>query len=169
MTLATLILLATLSAQPPEAPPSSEATAPETVTAPPLVSTPDACAASSEADYSAGFDALVSGNDAKALELFERVLAACPQHPYATELARLSRTRLAPGGGWPLPPRARWGESLAPTPRVPLSSWCRRCTGSHKASSCAPSEIAAARVTPRCHCWAPERAPPARCCSPGAV
>ncbi|QDF02355.1 hypothetical protein BHS04_03905 [Myxococcus xanthus] len=98
MTLATLILLATLSAQPPETPPSSEATAPETVTAPPLVSTPDACAASSEADYSAGFDALVSGNDAKALALFERVLAACPQHPYAIELARLSRTRLAPGG-----------------------------------------------------------------------
>ncbi|NOJ79967.1 hypothetical protein HNV28_16735 [Myxococcus xanthus] len=94
MTLATLLLLSTLAAQSPDAPHTSE----ETVTAPPLVSTPDACAASSEADYSAGFDALVSGNDAKALELFERVLAACPQHPHATELARLSRTRLAPGG-----------------------------------------------------------------------
>ena len=98
MTLATLILLATVSAQSLEAPPASEARAPETVTAPPLMSTPDACAPGSEADYSAGFDALVSGNDAKALKLFERVLAACPQHPYATELARLSRTRLAPGG-----------------------------------------------------------------------
>ncbi|ATB45204.1 hypothetical protein MYMAC_000788 [Corallococcus macrosporus DSM 14697] len=98
MTPATLLLLATLAAQSPEAPPPSEATTPETVTAPPLVSTPEACAPGSEADYSAGFDALVSGDDAKALALFERVLVACPQHPYATEMARLSRTRLTPGG-----------------------------------------------------------------------
>ncbi|WIG94803.1 hypothetical protein [Myxococcus sp. SDU36] len=98
MTLATLLLLATLAAQSPEAPPSPEATAPEAVTSPPLMSTPEACAPGSEADYSAGFDALVSGDDAKALALFERVLAACPQHPHATELARLSRTRLVPGG-----------------------------------------------------------------------
>ncbi|WP_426756848.1 hypothetical protein [Myxococcus sp. Y35] len=62
------------------------------------MSTPDACAPSAEADYSAGFDALVGGDDSKALELFERALAACPQHPYATELARLSRARLQPGG-----------------------------------------------------------------------
>ncbi|WP_255208099.1 hypothetical protein [Myxococcus sp. AM009] len=98
MTLATLLLLATLAAQSPEALPSPEATAPETVTSPPLVSTPEACTPGSEADYSAGFDALVRGDDAKALALFERVLAACPRHPHATELARLSRTRLAPGG-----------------------------------------------------------------------
>lgn len=98
MMLATLLLLATVSAQSVETLSASEASAPETATAPPLVSTPDACAPGSEADYSAGFDALVSGDDAKALKLFERVLADCPQHPYATELARLSRTRLVPGG-----------------------------------------------------------------------
>ncbi|RKH41570.1 hypothetical protein [Corallococcus llansteffanensis] len=64
--------------------------------APPLVASPDACAA--ESDYLAGFDALVQGEDARAVESLERVLQACPQHPFAPELARLARARLNPGG-----------------------------------------------------------------------
>ncbi len=93
MTLATLLLLATVSAQSLEAPPPSE-----TVTAPPLMSSADACAPDVEAEYQAGFDALVSGNDTKAMRLFEQVLARCPQHPYAGEFARLTQARLQPGG-----------------------------------------------------------------------
>lgn len=81
-----LILLATAAAaQQPDAPLST----------PPLPSSSDTCI--SEADYTRGFDALVSGDDKAALEAFEQVLAACPSHPYAAELARLARTRIGPG------------------------------------------------------------------------
>lgn len=96
MTLATLLLVALSAAQ---ATPSADAPRDSaTVTAPPLVPTPEACPASAEADYAEGFDALVRGSDAQAMEALQRTLAACPQHPYATEFVRLTRARLAPGG-----------------------------------------------------------------------
>ncbi|NMO17692.1 hypothetical protein HPC49_22160 [Pyxidicoccus fallax] len=99
MTLATLLLVTLVTAQAPATPRTPEAPAESsTVSAPPLVGTPEACSASAESDYTAGFDALVEGRDREALESFERVLSACPQHPYATELLRLARTRLIPGG-----------------------------------------------------------------------
>nr|WP_216627243.1 hypothetical protein [Corallococcus exercitus] len=76
--------------------PGSPAPAPaDAVSAPPLVASDETCAA--ESDYAAGFDALVRGEDSRALELLERVLRVCPRHPYAPELARLARTRLEPG------------------------------------------------------------------------
>jgi hypothetical protein len=93
MTLVTLLLVTLTTAQ---AGPSRDGT---TVTTPPLVESPEACSASAEADYTEGFDALVHGRDAEALEAFQRALAACPQHPYASELVRLARARLHPGGG----------------------------------------------------------------------
>lgn len=92
MTLTTLLLVALSAAQAAPSPDTA------TVTAPPLVATPEACSASAESDYAEGFDALVRGQDAEALEAFQRVLATCPQHPYATELIRLARARLGPGG-----------------------------------------------------------------------
>ncbi|MBZ4418739.1 hypothetical protein [Myxococcus sp. RHSTA-1-4] len=99
MSLATLLLLTLAAAQAtPTEPPPKAPREPATVTAPPLVPTPEACPASAESDYTEGFHALVEGRDREALESFERVLAACPQHPYATELLRLARTRLIPGG-----------------------------------------------------------------------
>lgn len=101
MSLATVLLVSLAAAQAAPAPaePSSDAPRnPASVTAPPLVPTPEACPASAESDYAEGFDALVGGRDPEALESFQRVLAACPQHPYATELLRLARTRLIPGG-----------------------------------------------------------------------
>ncbi|KFE66668.1 hypothetical protein [Hyalangium minutum] len=82
-----LIVLATAAAAP-------QADAP--LSTPPLPSSSDTCA-TAEADYTRGFDALVAGDDHSALEAFEHVLAACPTHPYAGELARLTRTRLGPG------------------------------------------------------------------------
>jgi hypothetical protein len=85
-----VILLATAAA----AQPASQADAP--LTTPPLPSSSEACT-TSEADYIRGFDALVEGEERAALEAFEHVLAACPTHPYAGELARLARTRLGPG------------------------------------------------------------------------
>ncbi len=96
MTLVTLLLVTLTTAQagpPADAP--RDATA---VSTPPLVESPEACSTDAEADYTEGFDALVRGRDAEALEAFQRDLAACPQHPYATELVRLSRARLNPGG-----------------------------------------------------------------------
>ncbi len=99
MLLAPFVLAVLVAAQP--APSSQEGAAPPvdaspgTVSAPPLVASDEACAA--ESDYAAGFDALVLGRDAEALELLERVMRVCPQHPYAPELARLARTRLEPG------------------------------------------------------------------------
>jgi len=88
-----VILLATVAtAQPAPAPSAADAP----LTTPPLPSSSDACA-STESDYLRGFDALVEGDDKAALEAFERVLAACPTHPYAGEFARLARTRLGPG------------------------------------------------------------------------
>lgn len=96
MLLAPFVLAVLVAAQPgpsgaaPSAVPSSGP-----VSAPPLVASDEACAV--ESDYAAGFDALVRGQDAQALELLERVMAVCPQHPYAPELARLARTRLEPG------------------------------------------------------------------------
>ncbi|QSQ20538.1 hypothetical protein JY651_35645 [Pyxidicoccus parkwayensis] len=96
MTLTTLLLVALSAAQATPSPdvPGDAAT----VTAPPLVPTPEACSASAEADYTKGFDALVRGRDEQALEALQRVLAACPQHPYAAELVRLAQARLRPGG-----------------------------------------------------------------------
>ncbi|WP_163989632.1 hypothetical protein [Pyxidicoccus caerfyrddinensis] len=96
MTLTTLLLVALSAAQ--ATPPADAPRDAATVTAPPLVPTPEACPSTAEADYTAGFDALVGGRDEEALEAFQRALAACPQHPYATELVRLARARLAPGG-----------------------------------------------------------------------
>ncbi|QAT82277.1 hypothetical protein EJ065_0670 [Corallococcus coralloides] len=99
MVLAPFVLAVLVAAQP--GPSSREAAAPASVTssgavsAPPLVASEEACAA--ESDYAAGFDALVRGQDAQALELLERVMLVCPGHPYAPELARLARTRLEPG------------------------------------------------------------------------
>jgi hypothetical protein len=99
MTLVPLLLvtLATLQpAAPAQAPaPSDAARSADAVPAPPLLSGPEACPA--EADYLAGFDALVAGRDKAALAALERVMTACPQHPYAGELARLARARLNPG------------------------------------------------------------------------
>ncbi|MBN1204501.1 MAG: hypothetical protein JXB05_06220 [Myxococcaceae bacterium] len=87
-----LLLLSTAAgAQPAATPP---ATAP--LSSPPLPSGSDPCAAT-EADYNEAFDALVRGEDEQALAALERVLASCPTHPYATEFARLARSRLNPG------------------------------------------------------------------------
>ncbi|AFE03624.1 hypothetical protein COCOR_00658 [Corallococcus coralloides DSM 2259] len=89
MVLAPFVLAVLVAAQAPPV------TSSGTVSAPPLVASEEACAADS--DYAAGFDALVRGQDAQALELLERVMLVCPGHPYAPELARLARTRLEPG------------------------------------------------------------------------
>ncbi|MFP2911606.1 hypothetical protein ACLESD_42590 [Pyxidicoccus sp. 3LFB2] len=96
MTLATLLLLTLTAAQAQASTDAPRDTA--SVTSPPLVATPEACSASAETDYTEGFEALVQGRDAQALEAFEQVLAVCPQHPYASELIRLARARLTPGG-----------------------------------------------------------------------
>ncbi|RKH09358.1 hypothetical protein D7X74_29745 [Corallococcus sp. CA047B] len=104
MFLAPFVLAVLVAAQPGSPPTRDDAPAvpPEsavlrTMPSPPLVEgPPEACAA--EPDYVAGFDALVRGEDARAVESLERVLEACPQHPYAPELARLARARLTPGG-----------------------------------------------------------------------
>lgn len=85
---ALLILLATAAAAAPQA------DAP--LSSPPLPSSSETCV-TAEADYTRGFDALVTGDDQAALEAFEHALTACPTHPYAGELARLARTRLGPG------------------------------------------------------------------------
>jgi hypothetical protein len=96
MTLATLLLV-TLSAA--QAPPSTDTPwQPPPISTPPVVAAPEACTAGTEADYTDGFEALVRGRDAEALEALQLVLAACPQHPYAPELVRLARARLTPGG-----------------------------------------------------------------------
>ncbi|NOK14902.1 hypothetical protein HNS30_38415, partial [Corallococcus exercitus] len=83
------------AAAPVSSAPSPAVAPPDAVSAPPLVASDEACAA--ESDYAAGFDALVRGEDTRALELLEQVLRVCPRHPYAPELARLARTRLDPG------------------------------------------------------------------------
>ncbi|NOK23568.1 hypothetical protein HMI50_41965, partial [Corallococcus carmarthensis] len=94
MLLAPFVLAVLVAAQP--GPPTQEgaASSADTVSAPPLVASDETCAA--ESDYVAGFDALVRGEDARALEELERVIQVCPGHPYAPELARLARTRLDP-------------------------------------------------------------------------
>lgn len=100
MTLATVLLVALAVTQPPPPLPSVEAprASDAPMAAPPLVSAaPETCSASAEADYDAGFNALVEGREQAALEAFERVQLACPQHPFASEFARLARTRLRPG------------------------------------------------------------------------
>ncbi|MBU8898820.1 hypothetical protein DRW03_10390 [Corallococcus sp. H22C18031201] len=86
------VLLLTFGAlQPtPDAAPASPS-----LPAPPLVASPTACA--QETEYEAGFNALSQGRDVDALQLFEHVLTACPQHPFAEEMARLAKTRLNPG------------------------------------------------------------------------
>jgi hypothetical protein len=82
-----LILLATsAAAQATGSPPS----------APPLPSPSDPCTAA-ESDYTAAFEALIQGKDEEALVALEQVLTACPNHPYAGELARLARARINPG------------------------------------------------------------------------
>ncbi|NBD10580.1 MULTISPECIES: hypothetical protein [Corallococcus] len=91
MLLAPFILTLFVAAQPGTPPPAGAAP----MSVPPLVEVPEACAA--ESDYAAGFDALVRGEDARAVKALEHVLEVCPQHPYAPELARLARTRLEPG------------------------------------------------------------------------
>lgn len=55
--------------------------------------------------YVEGFEALVRGEEARALEALDAVVRACPTHPFAAELARLARTRLA--------------EAPAPAPAAP--------------------------------------------------
>ncbi|RKH62999.1 hypothetical protein [Corallococcus aberystwythensis] len=102
MLLAPFVLAVLVAAQPVTAPggvarssDSPTVTYSGAVSAPPLVPSDEACAA--ESDYVAGFDALVRGEDARALEALERVLQVCPRHPYAPELARLARTRMEPG------------------------------------------------------------------------
>ncbi|MGE6756903.1 hypothetical protein ACQKGO_02730 [Corallococcus interemptor] len=94
MVLAPFVLAVLVAAQPGPSP-QGGSTPPGAMSAPPLVAGEEACAA--ESDYAAGFDALVRGQDAQALELLERVMLVCPGHPYAPELARLARTRLEPG------------------------------------------------------------------------
>ncbi|RKH42514.1 hypothetical protein D7Y23_31185 [Corallococcus sp. AB050B] len=93
MVLAPFILAVLVAAQPGPSPQGGSAP-PGAMSAPPLVAGEEACAADS--DYAAGFDALVHGQDAQALELLERVIQVCPGHPYAPELARLARTRMDP-------------------------------------------------------------------------
>ncbi|MCY1036641.1 hypothetical protein OV207_34715 [Corallococcus sp. BB11-1] len=104
MFLAPFVLAVLVAAQPgspgrddagPAVPPDSAVL--RTLPSPPLVESPsEVCAA--ESDYLAGFDALVRGEDAQAVASLERVVAACPQHPYAPELMRLARARRTPGG-----------------------------------------------------------------------
>lgn len=100
MRLATLLLVALTTARAaaaPQTPPAEGSQDAAPMTAPPLVPTTDACPPEVEADYTAGFEAMRQGKDAEALEAFERVQAACPQHPHAAEFARLTRARLQPG------------------------------------------------------------------------
>ncbi|WP_338871116.1 hypothetical protein [Myxococcus stipitatus] len=100
MTLATFLLVALSAGQVGvEAPPPATAApaAVDTLSAPPLMPTPDACPAEAETRYNEGFDALIQGQDHEASRAFEQVLALCPQHPYASELGRLTRARLVPG------------------------------------------------------------------------
>jgi hypothetical protein len=100
MSLATFLLVAitaTQAAGATQAPPADGAPPPDAMTAPPLVTTNDACPPDVEADYKEGFEAMARGDDRDALEAFERVQAACPQHPHAAESARLLRARLSPG------------------------------------------------------------------------
>ncbi|MCE9673017.1 hypothetical protein LY474_34945 [Myxococcus stipitatus] len=98
MTLASFLLVSLTHVVLTQAPPSPEPppmTGP--VSAPPLLSSPDTCSSATETRYAQGFDALVEGDDAEALAAFEQVLDVCPQHPYATEMARLARARMQPG------------------------------------------------------------------------
>ncbi|MBN8229527.1 hypothetical protein JYK02_18625 [Corallococcus macrosporus] len=114
MLLAPFVLAVLIAAQPGPAPGSAPPTPPDVVSAPPLVASDEACAA--ESDYAAGFDALVRGEDARALESLERVLLVCPRHPYAPELARLARTRLEPGARLAQDTLARPVESSVEVP-----------------------------------------------------
>jgi hypothetical protein len=96
--LATTASAQSTASQPAEARPSATAPAPApaALSAPPLPTAADPCA-QTESDYTEAFDDLVQGEDEKALAALERVLAVCPHHPYAGELARLARARLGPG------------------------------------------------------------------------
>lgn len=101
MTLATFLLVALSATQAvDEARTASDSPArlsAEPLTAPPLMTSPEACPPEAEARYNEGFDALIRGNDSEASEAFGEVLSVCPQHPYASELGRLTRARLKPG------------------------------------------------------------------------
>ncbi|WP_342378519.1 tetratricopeptide repeat protein [Myxococcus stipitatus] len=100
MTLATLLLVALTVGQvgeetPPPASPAPAAV--DTLSAPPLMPTPDPCPEEAEALYTRGFDAFTRGKDREAARAFDQVLEMCPQHPHATELGRLAKARLVPG------------------------------------------------------------------------
>ncbi|AGC42102.1 hypothetical protein MYSTI_00752 [Myxococcus stipitatus DSM 14675] len=100
MTLATLLLVALSAGQvgeeaPPPASPAPAAV--DTLSAPPLMTTPDPCPEEAETLYTQGFDAFTRGKDREASQAFDRVLEMCPQHPHAAELARLTQARLVPG------------------------------------------------------------------------
>ncbi|NVJ27902.1 hypothetical protein HUW62_42530 [Myxococcus sp. AM011] len=101
MTLATLLLVALSTTQVVDeartGPDSPTRLSSETLTAPPLMTSPEACPPEAEARYNEGFDALIRGNDSEAAEAFAEVLSVCPQHAYASELGRLTRARLKPG------------------------------------------------------------------------
>jgi hypothetical protein len=100
MSLATFLLVAitaTQAAGASQTPPADASQTSESMSAPPLVpTTDDPCPPEAEAEYREGFEAMSRGDDAQALEAFERVVAACPQHPHAAESARLLRARLRP-------------------------------------------------------------------------
>ena len=97
-----LVLATGASAQASDTPaaavrPSDAPTAPTApLSTPPLPPVADPCTRA-EDDYNQAFEALVKGQDEQALAALERVLAICPTHPYASELARLERARLGPG------------------------------------------------------------------------
>jgi hypothetical protein len=67
-----------------------------TAAAEPAATEPAEACAAAQPLYERAFEALSRGQEEQALEGFEQVLARCPTHPYAGELARLVRTRLAP-------------------------------------------------------------------------
>jgi len=140
MTLATFLLVAVAATQAVDVPPGSPAEpsasalqSPDTLSAPPLVTTAEECPPSAESDYREGFEALAKRKDRQALEAFERVLAVCPQHASAAELARLARTRLGPKA-----PRKTPEARPAPAPGAQLAEAAledgERTTGGARAS-----------------------------------
>ncbi|WP_426733524.1 hypothetical protein [Myxococcus faecalis] len=97
MTLATFLLVALGAAQVSPSHDEAPVRSSDTLTAPPLMATPEACPPESETLYKEGFDALSKGDDEEAAERFRQVLELCPQHSHAPELERLARARLKPG------------------------------------------------------------------------
>lgn len=101
MMLTTLLLVALSATQVVDeartGPDSPARLSPEPLTAPPLMTSPEACPPEAEVRYNEGFDALIRGKDSEASEAFAEVLSVCPQHPFASELGRLTHARLKPG------------------------------------------------------------------------